>query len=252
MVDIVMGYRSFDLTAEYPIVNNATRYFPLKQAQNDSQYTLGRTFLQDAYVIADYDRSNFSVSQAVFHNGSNTQQIVAIRRPNDLLPSTHNRQLSEDDEIGIVIATVVGSSIVIAAVIRYGVRKRTKELARNFISKIEGQNRAGSEPGNGEPGNGEPGNGEPGNGELENTQTSLRSRCPSQNPKSSRQRKQDMTCQPNPHSLLVKCHNQRLSWKPPRWHMHTRLSHDNNRPLVHLRSNCHRRFGLKATLVKGL
>ena len=33
-VDIVMQYGSFDLLAEYPIVNNATRYFPLKRAHN--------------------------------------------------------------------------------------------------------------------------------------------------------------------------------------------------------------------------
>ena len=148
-IDIVMGYGSFDLTAEYPIVNNATRYFPLKQAQNDSQYTLGRAFLQDAYVIADYDRSNFSVSQAVFPNGSNIQQIVAIRRPNDSFPSTHHKVLSEDDEIGIVIATVLGSSIVVAAVIRYGVRRRAKKHASKFSSEAEGQDMAGSEPGNG-------------------------------------------------------------------------------------------------------
>ncbi|KAI9872801.1 MAG: hypothetical protein M1830_001180, partial [Pleopsidium flavum] len=55
-VDIIMPYRSFDLTASAPLVRNSTRYFPLKRAQNDSQYTLGRTFLQQAYLIVDYDR----------------------------------------------------------------------------------------------------------------------------------------------------------------------------------------------------
>ncbi len=149
-VDIVMQYGSFDLTADYPIVNNATRYFPLKQAQNDSQYTLGRAFLQDAYVIADYDRSNFSVSQAVFPNGSNIQQIVAIRRPNDSLPPTHHKLLSDDDKIGIAIAAVVSFLTAVAVVIRYGVRKRAKKHASKVSSEDEGQDRAGSEPGNGE------------------------------------------------------------------------------------------------------
>lgn len=90
-VDIVMQYGSFDLMAEYPIVNNGIRYFPLKRAQNDSQFTLGRTFLQDAYVIADYDRNNFSVSQAIFPNILNTQQIVAILVPmaHFFLPTKH-------------------------------------------------------------------------------------------------------------------------------------------------------------------
>ena len=48
-VDIVLPYASFDLIAEYPLVYDTTRYFPI-QPGNDTQYTLGRTFLQEAYV----------------------------------------------------------------------------------------------------------------------------------------------------------------------------------------------------------
>lgn len=50
-VDIVLPYASFDLLASYPMVLNATRYFPLQRATNESQYTLGRAFLQEAYVF---------------------------------------------------------------------------------------------------------------------------------------------------------------------------------------------------------
>jgi hypothetical protein len=49
-VDIILPYSAFDLTVSYPIVANATRYFPLKRANDSSQYTLGRTFFQEAYV----------------------------------------------------------------------------------------------------------------------------------------------------------------------------------------------------------
>ena len=152
-VDIVMQYGSFDLTTEYPIVNNATRYFPLKQAQNDSQYTLGRAFLQDAYVIADYDRSNFSVSQAVFPNGSNTQQIVAIHRPGYVLPSTHRKTLSTNDIIGIAVAPIVSCVIIFAGVIRYGVHKRVKERISKMPSANEGNGTADIEAGDGGTGN---------------------------------------------------------------------------------------------------
>jgi hypothetical protein len=48
-VDIVLPYAAFDLQALYPLVERWTRYFPLKRAVNDTQYTLGRTFLQEAY-----------------------------------------------------------------------------------------------------------------------------------------------------------------------------------------------------------
>ncbi len=149
-VDIVMHYGSFDLTAKYPIINNATRYFPLKQAQNDSQYTLGRAFLQDAYVIADYDRSNFSVSQAVFPNGSNTQQIVAIHRPEDMLPPTHRKTLSTGAIVGIAVCAVVSSSVITAAIIRYRARKRTKERAQKLFSVGEGIDRVQAKHGDGE------------------------------------------------------------------------------------------------------
>ena len=47
-VDIVLPYAAFDLIAEYPLASNQTRYFPLSRATNDTQYTLGRTFFQEA------------------------------------------------------------------------------------------------------------------------------------------------------------------------------------------------------------
>lgn len=51
LVDIVLPYRAFDLIADYPLVKNKTRYFPLKRAKDDTQTTLGRTFLQEALVF---------------------------------------------------------------------------------------------------------------------------------------------------------------------------------------------------------
>jgi hypothetical protein len=47
-VTIVLPYAAFDLTAEYPLVANSSHYFPLKRANSSTQYTLGRTFLQEA------------------------------------------------------------------------------------------------------------------------------------------------------------------------------------------------------------
>ncbi|KAL8822464.1 MAG: hypothetical protein Q9191_006801 [Dirinaria sp. TL-2023a] len=47
-VDIALPYAAFDLIAEYPLASNRTRYFPLSRATNETQYTLGRTFFQEA------------------------------------------------------------------------------------------------------------------------------------------------------------------------------------------------------------
>lgn len=49
-VNIVLPYVAFGLTAEVPLVANSSYYFPLKRASNSTQYTLGRTFLQEAFV----------------------------------------------------------------------------------------------------------------------------------------------------------------------------------------------------------
>jgi len=48
--NITLPYDSFDLLVAPPTpgVVNSSRYFPLRRAANESQYTLGRTFLQEA------------------------------------------------------------------------------------------------------------------------------------------------------------------------------------------------------------
>ena len=167
-VDIVMQYGSFDLLAEYPIINNATRYFPLKRAQNDSQFTLGRTFLQDAYVIADYDRNNFSVSQAVFPNISNTQQIVAIRRPDDsLLPAPHHNTLSTGTIVAIVLGGVMGS-LILGTIIVYSMHKRVQKRSINSSARNPKTDRDESEYRK---------------GELENTERSCPVEMPVADPK---------------------------------------------------------------------
>ena len=49
-VTITFPYAAFDLRVEYPIVKSSQYYFPLRRAANETQYTLGRTFLQESYV----------------------------------------------------------------------------------------------------------------------------------------------------------------------------------------------------------
>jgi hypothetical protein len=82
-VDIVLPYKAFDLTAKppYQTLNNTSRYFPLRRAENDQEYTLGRTFLQEAYLIVDWERQNFSVSQCSWIAGAQ-QHLVPILSTN--------------------------------------------------------------------------------------------------------------------------------------------------------------------------
>ncbi len=130
-VDIKMPYSSFDLTASHPLVNGSSKYFPLKRAANDSQYNLGRTFLQNAYLIADFERSNFSVSQALLPESSTSQNLVSILPPANLtlISETADESLRGGEIAGIVIgvaATVIGVACFVAWLLR---KRRRKERA---------------------------------------------------------------------------------------------------------------------------
>lgn len=81
LVNITLPYAAFDLLASAPLVKNSTRYFPLRKAQDNTQTTLGRAFLQEAYLIADYERSSFSISQRLWSDASSKSDIRTISPP---------------------------------------------------------------------------------------------------------------------------------------------------------------------------
>ena len=117
-VDITLPYGAFDLQASPPIYPNTTNYFPLRRAANETQQTLGRAFLQEVYIIADYERSNFSVYQAVFKE-PNPSQIVTIHSTsytaaND--SSTHgaHRRLDHGDIAAIAVGAVAFLATIVA------------------------------------------------------------------------------------------------------------------------------------------
>ncbi|KAF2165181.1 hypothetical protein M409DRAFT_67450 [Zasmidium cellare ATCC 36951] len=124
-VDIVLPYAAFDLNLTAPIVGNDTRYFPIKRSENSTTYTLGRTFLQEAYVIADYDRKNFTVAQALFPPASISQNIEKIVAPGlQESGSKSSSGLSGGAIAGIVVGVVVGVLIILAGLFLWWRRSR--------------------------------------------------------------------------------------------------------------------------------
>lgn len=81
-ITITIPYKAFDLQASWPIFNTTTRYFPLRKTTNRTGYALGRVFLQEAYLVVDWERDVFELSQAVFSDPMPEPDIVTIR-PND-------------------------------------------------------------------------------------------------------------------------------------------------------------------------
>ncbi|KAI9707974.1 MAG: hypothetical protein M1820_004393 [Bogoriella megaspora] len=135
--NIVLPYAAFDLQVGYPIYQNPTNYFPIRRAANDTQYTIGRTFLQEAYVIADYDRQQFSVNQATFPASGTlpNEHIVAIHPPgfeanNSTADPTNDKSNGlSGGAIGGIVAGAVVVIALLAGLLWFLRRKRSRARA---------------------------------------------------------------------------------------------------------------------------
>ncbi|KAK4249860.1 aspartic peptidase domain-containing protein [Corynascus novoguineensis] len=133
-VTIVLPYAAFDLTAKNPLVEKTSHYFPLRRANNSAQYTLGRTFLQEAYLSVDYERKIFNLSACAWNQGAE-ENIVAIPSRSDSNsadsgdPRTSSSSgLSSGAIAGIVVGSVIGTLLVGAILAVTILRKRRKWL----------------------------------------------------------------------------------------------------------------------------
>lgn len=102
--NVVFPYAAFDLAAGIPFFNNDTRYFPIRAAKNASQQVLGRAFLQEAYIVVDWERNNFTIGQAI-HQREKTD-IVEISAFTEEIPV--NPGLSTGAIVGTAVGAVAG------------------------------------------------------------------------------------------------------------------------------------------------
>lgn len=156
-VNITFPYASFDLNISAPFVNTNQYYFPLRQAANISQYTLGRTFLQEAYVvhhkvhrtatyidrylIVNYEQSNFSVSQNSWAPNA-PSQIISIPAKSNATTSkitkitTPSHKISTGAIIGIIVAVV--ALIVVAAIAVFYLFKHRRKRRKVAKEEMDG------------------------------------------------------------------------------------------------------------------
>ncbi|CAI6334366.1 unnamed protein product [Periconia digitata] len=117
--NIDLPYAAFDLEATYPIFANATRYFPIRRAANDSQFAIGRAFLQEAYIAVDYERERFDIGQASFATPMPEPDIVTIRPANDtaeLSSRIEKNEMSAGEIAGAAIGAVLAAGMLVAIV----------------------------------------------------------------------------------------------------------------------------------------
>lgn len=92
-------------------------YFPLQRAQNDSQYFLGRTFLQEAYLIVDYERDSFTLAQAQFPSDGAGIELVSVLSPSYNTTSSNTTSNHSRAKTGISGGAIAGIAVGGAAVL---------------------------------------------------------------------------------------------------------------------------------------
>ncbi|OCK84717.1 acid protease [Lepidopterella palustris CBS 459.81] len=148
--DIVLPYAAFDLQASYPIYPNATNYFPIRRAANESQYVIGRTLLQEAYLIVDHERNNFTLAQAAFPDPLPASHVVAILPSNSTshpaaasttTSTTSTSSLGTGAIAGIAAGGVVCLLLILIGVMMWFRRRRKQakhaELANTQIKPVD-------------------------------------------------------------------------------------------------------------------
>ena len=99
--------------------------------------------MQEAYIIADYDRRNFSVHQAAFPATSVAQNIVTIEAPSRESSPIQDQEthLSPGILAGIVVASVSGVCLVplLTWILVKRRRKQRKAVAGTFEELVEKQ-----------------------------------------------------------------------------------------------------------------
>lgn len=129
-VNIVLPYAAFDLMVGRPFYNTSRHYFPIRRAADEKLYVLGRAFLQEAYLVVDWERGNFSVSQA--RHQTTERDIVPIHPVNDE-PGKHSG-LSPGVVAGVVVAIIV--TALIAAAAGYVLWRKKRSRAAHFGENI--------------------------------------------------------------------------------------------------------------------
>jgi hypothetical protein len=140
-LELTLPYDAFNLQLSYPFPNldanftsPPTNYFPLRKAADSKHFIIGRSFLQETYLTVDYERNNFSLSQAVFTvEAVNNVNLLSITRPEDSIwpgPSvskSSSSSLSTGAIVGIAVGAVIVALLSAAAIWYFCIKKKPSD-----------------------------------------------------------------------------------------------------------------------------
>lgn len=143
VVNITLPLRAFVSLLEYPFARGAIKYgdpavpyFTLRKSTN-STFVIGRTFLQESYLITKFDESLYSVHQAVFpHAPEADADLVPIRQPSNSPypppPRAHqNEELTPGQMAGIAVGAVLLCTVIVGGCCYLRRRKQPPRKAKN-------------------------------------------------------------------------------------------------------------------------
>ena len=117
-LQITLPYGAFDLQASPPYqgLKTKTNYFPIRRGDNSSQWVLGRTFLQEAYLTVDWERQNFSLSAINWAFGK-PANLLPIVSPTYAVPQ-YIPPKSPGLATGVIVGLAVGCSLIFALIVK--------------------------------------------------------------------------------------------------------------------------------------
>jgi hypothetical protein len=143
LVNITLPYSSLALNLSYPIMKspgNSSLYFPIKVATSSPQNSLGRAFLQDVYLITNYERGTFSLNNVNWERlSSNSGDNIPIKADSSWVPSYLCQSQRKVPKRTIQIALAVIMPVLVITMITSWLllRKRTQKIDKVKKEKEE-------------------------------------------------------------------------------------------------------------------
>ncbi|KAK0388579.1 hypothetical protein NLU13_4822 [Sarocladium strictum] len=156
VVNISIPLRAFVGTLQYPFMGGASiaygdpavPYFTLRKAPNNSTYVIGRAFLQEAYIVTQYDQRQFAIYEARFPKEPiRGAQIETIGQgANSPYPGPESDGGPSGLTTGAIAGIVVGAvaACVLAALVWLLCRRRRKARSPTPADSIDEAKATGS------------------------------------------------------------------------------------------------------------
>ena len=135
VVNVTLPLAAFTSTLRYPFKNgdikygqSAVPYLSVRKSL-DNTTTLGRSFLQETYLVTKYDEQKFSIHQAAFpHSGASAMDLAPIQQPdNSPYPSPGSKKskgLTPGQMAGIAVGVIAAAAICLVGWFLFRRRRR--------------------------------------------------------------------------------------------------------------------------------